>query len=366
MNQDILRSGAAGRGRFMGADAGPGRAAPQGPMYFQSVTTTVPLSALPTLRDGLARVDAEVHRLASGSEVAGMDEAVGQLLSTGGKRMRSVLLLLVHRTFGGVEDGTEATAAAAIELIHAGSLAHDDLMDAATERRGVRTVNADYGTSMAVMVGDRLMARAGQAALSVSPAVAEVLIESLVELIEGQVMEMTDAYDLGRTEERALRSISLKTGTLFRAGCVLGALTAGITGDVVDRAHRYGDRFGAAFQVVDDLLDLVSTTELLGKPVGNDLRQGTYTVPLLRALRKPELGWIADMLESDGRTLDDAQVEKVLSALKQDSFVDETLAYCHSMAAEASAALDGAPGDLSVLRSLPHEYLTWAESLIDR
>jgi len=335
-------------------------------MYFRGVTATVPLSALPTVRDGLVRVDAEVRRLAFGSEVAGMDEAVTQLLSTGGKRMRSVLLLLVHRTFGGVEDGTEATAAAAVELIHAGSLAHDDLMDAATERRGVRTVNAVYGTSMAVMVGDRLMARAGQAALSVSPAVADVLIQSLVELIEGQVMEMTDAYDLGRSEERALRSISLKTGTLFRAGCVLGALTAGVAGDGIDRARRYGDRFGAAFQVLDDLLDLVSTTELLGKPVGNDLRQGTYTVPLLRALRKPELAWIGDLLEPEGRSPDDVQVDKVLSALKQDAFVDETLAYCRSLAAEAAAALDGAPGDLAVLRSLPDEYLTWAESLIDR
>jgi geranylgeranyl pyrophosphate synthase len=335
-------------------------------MYFRRVTATVPLSALPTVRDGLVRVDAEVQRLASGSEVAGMDAAVLQLLSTGGKRMRSVLLLLVHRTFGGVEDGTEATAAAAIELIHAGSLAHDDLMDAATERRGVRTVNADYGTSMAVMVGDRLMARAGQAALSVSPAVADVLIQSLVELIEGQVMEMTDAYDLGRTEERALRSISLKTGTLFRAGCVLGALTAGVTGADLDRAYQYGDRFGAAFQVLDDLLDLVSTTDLLGKPVGNDLRQGTYTVPLLRALRKPELAWIADVLESDGRELTDGQVDKVLSALKQGPFIDETLAYCRDLAEEAAVALDGVPGDVAVLRSLPGEYLTWAETLIDR
>lgn len=330
---------------------------------------TVPLSALPAVRDGLDLVDAEIKRLSSGSEVAGMDAAVKQLLSTGGKRMRSVLLMLTHQTFGGTPDtiGAAATAAAAVEMVHAGSLAHDDLMDSATERRGVRTVNSLYGSSMAVMVGDRLLARAGQAALSVSPEVAEVLIQSLVELIEGQVMEMTDAFDLGRSEDRALRSISLKTGTLFRSGCVVGALTAGATGSVVEQAYRYGDRFGAAFQVLDDLLDLVSTTEMLGKPVGNDLRQGTYTVPLLRALRRPELGWIRDVLVSDGRQLTEGQLEKVLSALKQDPFVDETLDYVRTMTDEAAAVWDDADGrDYAVLRSLPAEYATWAESLIDR
>jgi geranylgeranyl pyrophosphate synthase len=330
---------------------------------------TVPLSALPAVQEELELVDAEVHRLATGSEVTGMDVAVRQLLATGGKRMRSVLLLLTHRTFGGVPDGTEITAAAAVEMVHAGSLAHDDLMDAATERRGVRTVNAEYGTSMAVMVGDRLLARAGQAALSVSPQVASELIQSLVELIEGQVMEMRDAYDLGRTEERAMRSISLKTGTLFRSGCVIGALTAGVTGADLDLARRYGDRFGVAFQVLDDLLDLVSTTELLGKPVGNDLRQGTYTVPLLRALERPELAWIRDVLASDGPHLADGQVEKVLAALKQGPFVDETLAHVRSLAGEAAAVFDepaAAGRDWSGLRTLPLEYVSWAESLISR
>ena len=330
---------------------------------------TVPLSALPAVQEGLDLVDAEVLRLATGSEVAGMDVAVRQLLATGGKRMRSVLLLLTHRTFGGAPTGAEITAAAAVEMVHAGSLAHDDLMDEATERRGVRTVNDQYGTDMAVMVGDRLLARAGQAALSVSPQVASELIQSLVELIEGQVMEMTDAYDPGRTEERAHRSISLKTGTLFRSGCVIGALTAGVTGAEVELARRYGDRFGASFQVLDDLLDLVSTTELLGKPVGNDLRQGTYTVPLLRALRRPELAWIADVLARDGRQLTDDQVDTVLAALKQGPFIDDTLDYVRALAGAAAAVFDepGVPaGDWSVLQKLPLEYIDWAESLISR
>ena len=333
-------------------------------MYFRRVT--VPLSALPAVQEELELVDAEVHRLAVGSEVAGMDLAVRQLLATGGKRMRSVLLLLTHRTFGGVPDGSEITAAAAVEMVHAGSLAHDDLMDDATERRGVRTVNADYGTNMAVMVGDRLLARAGQAALSVSPQVASELIQSLVELIEGQVMEMRDAFDLGRTEERAMRSIALKTGTLFRSGCVIGALTAGVTGEEVELARRYGDRFGAAFQVLDDLLDLASTTELLGKPVGNDLRQGTYTVPLLRALQKPELAWIADVL---GPGIADGDVEKVLAALRQGSFIDDTLADVRARAASAAAVFDepaAAGRDWSVLQKLPLEYISWAETLISR
>ena len=329
---------------------------------------TIPLSALPSVRERLEAVDAEVHRLAAGSVVPGMDTATRHLLATGGKRMRSVLLLLVHRTFGGTAGGGEITGAAAVELVHVGSLAHDDLMDDATERRGVPTVNATWGTSMAVMTGDRLLARAGQAALSVSPQVADELIQALVELIEGQTLEMTDAYDLDRTPERALRSISLKTGALFRAGCVIGALCAGVQGEQLERVRRYGDRFGLAFQVLDDLLDLVSTTELLGKPVGNDLRQGTYTVPLLRALSRPELAWIRDVLAGDGRDLSEAQLEKVLAGLKQDGFIDDTLDYVRALAEEAAQVWEpGAAGpDTTVLRQLPLEYVSWAENLISR
>jgi geranylgeranyl pyrophosphate synthase len=335
-------------------------------LYVRSVT--VPLSTLPTVQARLEAVDAEVHRLAAGALVPGMETATSQLLATGGKRMRSVLLLLVHRTFGGSPTGAEITSAAAVELVHVGSLAHDDLMDESTERRGVPTVNATWGTSMAVMVGDRLLARAGQAALSVSPAVADELIRALVELIEGQTLEMTDAYDLDRSQERALRSISLKTGALFRAGCVIGALCAGARGERLELARRYGDRFGLAFQVLDDLLDLVSTTELLGKPVGNDLRQGTYTVPLLRALDRPELGWIRDVLAGDGRDLSDAQVDKVLTGLKQNGFIDDMLDYVRSLAAEASDVWQpGLPGpDTTALRQLPGEYVSWAENLISR
>lgn len=330
---------------------------------------TIPLSALPSVQERLEAVDVEVHRLAAGSLVPGMDVATRHLLATGGKRMRSVLLLLVHRTFGGTASGAEITGAAAVELTHVGSLAHDDLMDAATERRGVPTVNATWGASMAVMVGDRLLARAGQAALSVSPAVADELIEALAELIEGQTLEMTDAFDLSRSESRALRSISLKTGALFRAGCAIGALTAGAEGEQLDQARRFGDRFGMAFQVLDDLLDLVSTTELLGKPVGNDLRQGTYTVPLLRALARPELAWIRDVLTDEGRDLSEAQLDKVLTGLKQhDGFVDDTLAYVRSLADEAAAVFQpGQPGpDTTVLRQLPGEYVSWAENLVSR
>jgi len=329
---------------------------------------TIPLSALSSVRERLEAVDAEVHRLAAGSVVPGMDTATRHLLATGGKRMRSVLLLLVHRTFGGTAGGGEITGAAAVELVHVGSLAHDDLMDDATERRGVPTVNATWGTSMAVMTGDRLLARAGQAALSVSPQVADELIQALVELIEGQTLEMTDAFDLSRPPERALRSISLKTGALFRAGCVIGALCAGVQGEQLERVRRYGDRFGLAFQVLDDLLDLVSTTELLGKPVGNDLRQGTYTVPLLRALGRPELAWIRDVLAGDGRDLSEAQLEKVLTGLKQDGFIDDTLDYVRALAEEASQVWEpGAAGpDTTVLRQLPLEYVSWAENLISR
>ena len=285
--------------------------------------------------------------------------------------MRSVLLLLTHRAFGGVPDGTEITAAAAVEMVHAGSLAHDDLMDAATERRGVRTVNADYGTDMAVMVGDRLLARAGQAALSVSPQVASELIQSLVELIEGQVMEMTDAYDLGRTEERARRSISLKTGTLFRSGCVIGALTAGVGS---------GEEVGAGPALRRPVRQRLPDPRRPARPglhqraAGQAGRQRPAAGDLHRAAaaRPAPAGAGLDQGRArlrGARDLSDGQVDKVLAALKQGPFMDETLAYVRSLAASAAAVLDepaAAGRDWSVLRELPLDYISWAESLISR
>jgi geranylgeranyl pyrophosphate synthase len=202
----------------------------------------------------------------------------------------------------------------------------------------------------------------------VSRAVAEELARTFVELTEGQTLEMLDSFNLDRSIENALQSVSLKTGALFRAGCVMGALCAGATAEELERASRYGQRFGEAFQIVDDLLDLASTTELLGKPVGNDLRQGVYTLPLLRALDDERLAAVRATVAERRDRLRDEELDRILAALQRSSFIEDTIAHARRFSEEAAAALalPDAGEALVALRDFPVAYLEWASSLIRR
>jgi geranylgeranyl pyrophosphate synthase len=330
------------------------------------VAAPAPAPRIPGVADGLLLVEAEIARWVTSSRVDFLNQQTRHLFAAGGKRLRSALTLAMTVALGGAISDEAVTAAASVEIVHAGSLVHDDLMDNASERRGVRTVNAEWDAGPAVMVGDFLLARAGQAALSVSPAVAAELARTFVELAEGQTLEMLDSFNLDRSHENALRSVSLKTGALFRAGCVMGALCAGSAAEELERASRYGQRFGEAFQIVDDLLDLASTTELLGKPVGNDLRQGVYTLPLLRALDDDRLAPVRQTLAERRDRLSDGELDDVLTALRRSAFIAETIADARRVAEEAAAALalPAAGEALTALREFPVAYLEWACSLV--
>ncbi|HZD74991.1 MAG TPA: polyprenyl synthetase family protein [Actinomycetota bacterium] len=332
------------------------------------VQVAAPAPRIPGVEDGLLLVEAEIRRWVTSSQVGFLNQETRQLFAAGGKRLRSALTLAMTVALGGSIGDEAVTAATSVEIVHAGSLVHDDLMDNASERRGVRTVNAEWDAGPAVMVGDFLLARAGQAALSVSPAVADELARTFVELAEGQTLEMLDAFNLDRSTENALRSVSLKTGALFRAGCVMGALCAGATPGELERASRYGQRFGEAFQILDDLLDLASTTELLGKPVGNDVRQGVYTLPLLRALDDDRLAPVRQTLAERRDRLSDEELEGILTALQRSSFIEDTVAYARRFSEEAAAALalPAAGEALAALRDFPVAYVEWARSLIRR
>jgi geranylgeranyl pyrophosphate synthase len=332
------------------------------------VQAAAPAPRIPGVEDGLLLVEDEIRRWVTSSQVEFLNRETGQLFAAGGKRLRSALTLAMTAALGGSISDKAVTAAASVEIVHAGSLVHDDLMDNASERRGVRTVNAEWDAGPAVMVGDFLLARAGQAALSVSPAVADELARTFVELAEGQTLEMLDSFNLDRSTENALRSVSLKTGALFRAGCVMGALCAGSAADELERASRYGQRFGEAFQILDDLLDLASTTELLGKPVGNDLRQGVYTLPLLRALDDDRLAPARQTLAQRRDRLSDEELDGILTALQRSDFIEDTMAHARRFSEDAAAALDlpAASEALVALREFPVAYLEWTRSLIRR
>lgn len=208
-----------------------------------------------------------------------------RMLRAGGKRLRPLLTI---SSAVACEPAVSLSpldlrvrrGAAAVELVHVGSLVHDDIMDEALSRRGVPTVNSVEGANQALLVGDFMLARAGVEAAHVSADVAMSLAVTISDLCDGQSLEGNYQGQPNRTVDDAIESIRGKTGALMRAACDIGALAVGRT-DLAKAFGSYGMNFGVAFQLIDDLLDLLSTEELMGKPVNNDVRAGVFTVPAL-------------------------------------------------------------------------------------
>ena len=155
--------------------------------------------------------------------------------------------------------------AVAVELVHLGSLYHDDVMDEARTRRNVESVNARWGNLVAILAGDFLLARASEIAASLGTEVAGLLAATIGQLCEGQVRELAQTFDVARDEESYLASIRGKTASLMSTACRVGAITAGLSREGIDAVTVFGEKVGMVFQIVDDILDVVSTDERPGQ-----------------------------------------------------------------------------------------------------
>jgi len=287
-----------------------------------------------------------------------------RVVEGGGKRLRPVLAIASAAAVAGEASWGQSvrSGAVSVELVHVGSLVHDDIIDEADERRGVPTVNCIEGPSHAILVGDYLLARAGVEAARVSKEVAEVLAETIADLCDGQSRETVDLFNVDRQVDAVLKSVKGKTAALMRASCRIGALCTGYTGEQVEALSRFGEAFGMAFQIVDDVLDIVSTTVAMGKPVGNDLKEGVYTLPVLYALRDDHEGQLRSGL---GRFINDpASVRELLELVKANGAVEQALDVARGFNRTAAAALAPLDGGRVVagLAKLPDAYLEWALS----
>jgi geranylgeranyl pyrophosphate synthase len=206
-----------------------------------------------------------------------------RVTDAGGKRLRPARTIACAG-LGGIYDQRVVAAATAAELVQVGSLVHDDLLDGALTRRGTPTINALEGASTALPAGDFILAQAGQLAASVGAGAASILARTISELCIGQTREMAQLSEPDRMIDEHLESIRGKTAMLFRCACALGALCAELADEQSESLARYGEEFGMAFQVLDDVLDLVGDAERLGKPIGVDIATGVYTMPVLLAL----------------------------------------------------------------------------------
>lgn len=235
----------------------------------------------------MAQVDAVIaQRLRS--DVALINQIGNYIVSAGGKRIRPRLVLLFANALG-YEGPHQHTLAATVEFIHTATLLHDDVVDESMLRRGRQTANAVFGNSASVLVGDFLYSRAFQMMVSVgNMRVLEVLADATNVIAEGEVLQLMNMHDPDLAIDEYLRVIRSKTAKLFEASARLGAIIARAAPTVEDECASYGRCLGTAFQLVDDLLDYDGETTALGKNVGDDLREGKPTLPLLTAMARAD------------------------------------------------------------------------------
>ncbi|MCH7343323.1 polyprenyl synthetase family protein [Pelomonas sp. CA6] len=233
----------------------------------------------------MQEVDAVIARRLS-SDVALINQISAYIIHAGGKRMRPKLVLMFANVLG-CDSPASRELAAVVEFIHTATLLHDDVVDESAMRRGKKTANALFGNAASVLVGDFLYSRAFQMMVSVERMrVLEVLADATNVIAEGEVLQLMNMHDPDATVESYLRVIRYKTAKLFEASARLGAVLADAPAEVEEACAGYGRALGTAFQLIDDVLDYEGDSQALGKNVGDDLREGKPTLPLLIAMER--------------------------------------------------------------------------------
>lgn len=298
---------------------------------------------LPTLPDDLGRVEAALTAAMS-AEDPFLDEVAGHLIRAGGKRIRPALAL-VAAAAGTGSDGPApdpvVRGGAAVELVHIGSLYHDDVMDEADSRRGVESVNHRWGNLVAILSGDYLLARASEIAASLGTEVAGLLAATIARLCDGQVSELRTLFSVARTESEYFTCITEKSASLMATACRIGAITAGVSRDDIEALTDFGTRFGVAFQIGDDILDVVGQEADIGKPAGHDLEEGVYTLPVLRALATDDGG--PELRSMLGGPVTPEVRDKVRGITVACGGVESAMATARAYADDAAAALSVLP-----------------------
>jgi geranylgeranyl pyrophosphate synthase len=295
---------------------------------------------------GLASLDAELRTDA-------LKDVWSYAVAGTSKQTRTKLLLAAEAAARGERGDPHPCidiAATAVELVHLATLQHDDVMDDADFRRGVASIPARYGAPLAAAAGGvfcgralTLFARCGQDAVRLAVKTAE-------HLCEGQMIELRDLYNADRTPERCLDAVKGKTAGMFRLAAELGAMLGGADVGVQWQIGQYGLALGIGFQLIDDILDITGDQNQLGKPCGNDLSNGNYTLPVIYALdERPELG---ELLRED------APAESVVSQILETEAIARTSGEARSWISQAKEAV----------RGLPHAQglLTIADAEIER
>lgn len=292
---------------------------------------------IPRIWERLAVVEERLLE-ASTADDSYLTKIAQHLLLAGGKRFRPLLALLASE-FGEAESGRPVEAAVSVELIHVGSLYHDDVIDEADTRRGANSANANWDNTVAILAGDFLMARASEvAATHLSQESVRLLAATYAELVEGQTRELQLMDDLAHSLEDYQQVIGGKTASLIRTSARLGALAADAEPNVVEALSTWAWEVGMVFQIADDALDLVANEETIGKPAGSDIREGTFTGPILRAVAGEHGERIREML-GQPRPYSDHVVNEVIALVRDGGHVEAALETARARLKIADSAL---------------------------
>lgn len=272
------------------------------------------------------------------SDVALVNQIAEYIISAGGKRIRPVLVLLMANAYG-YRGGAHHQLAAVIEFIHTATLLHDDVVDESSLRRGRKTANALFGNAASVLVGDFLYSRAFQMMVSVGDIrVMQILADATNVIAEGEVLQLLNMHDPDISEERYTQVIRSKTAKLFEAAAQLGALIAGASEENIEAAAEYGRSLGTAFQLIDDVLDYSGHADDIGKNVGDDLREGKATLPLIFLMEHGTADQRA-LVRSCIENGDEQHFDAVLAAVTTSGALDYTKKRAEDAAARATASL---------------------------
>ena len=281
-----------------------------------------------TIKKDLSSLENLLHETVS-SQVDLITDIGNHLISSGGKRIRPALYLLATKSNPNLDKNYVMPLAMALEMIHTASLVHDDVLDNAATRRGSATANAKWGNNIAVLTGDYLFAKAFAAIAKndYGPRISECLATILCDLSEGEILQNHFGYSIPNSLDIYYDRIAKKTANFIAISCEIGAIVTKLPEKDILALREYGYCIGMAFQIVDDILDLTSDSQKIGKPAGNDILQGVITLPVIHAYNHSADGEeLKSIIENRKMTTEDlARAIEIVKASNSIEFAKQTV-----------------------------------------
>ena len=298
------------------------------------------LSLYADFRKDLDYIEKELERSVD-SDSPIIRQASLHLLRAGGKRIRPIFVILASK-FGDYSLKDVSKVAVSLELVHMASLVHDDVIDNSDMRRGLQTVKAKWDNRIAMYTGDYIFSRALASISEIKMAsVHHLLSKTMMEIVKGEIMQIEQQRKYDQTMRDYFRRIKRKTALLLSSSCELGALVSNADPSIVRKMSRFGYFSGMSFQIIDDILDITSTDEELGKPAGSDLLNGHLTLPVLYI--KNDIAFRPFMEKSFDGTLSDDEREEMLTYIRSSGAIEKAQAVSTLYLQKALTELDGLP-----------------------